>query len=248
MKKIGFIDYYLDEWHANNYPEFIRNEAGDEFTVFGAWAKIDSPIGGMTNKEWSEKYSIPLYDTVEDLIDACDYLIVLSPDNPEMHEELCKIPLSSGKNTYVDKTFATDAAMAKRIFENADKHSTKCYSSSALNYAIEYQHINTDNVERIASMGPGTYEMYSIHQIEPIVKLMGIGAKRVMSTGTDKFPASIIEYEDGRIASIANFPAGSPFVMNIGYKDSSTEFVKIEEDFFAQCIKNMLKFFKQLEA
>ena len=24
MKKIGFIDFYLDEWHANNYPAWIR--------------------------------------------------------------------------------------------------------------------------------------------------------------------------------------------------------------------------------
>ena len=24
MKKIGFIDYYLDEWHANNYPEMLE--------------------------------------------------------------------------------------------------------------------------------------------------------------------------------------------------------------------------------
>lgn len=24
MKTIGFIDYYLSEWHANNYPAWIR--------------------------------------------------------------------------------------------------------------------------------------------------------------------------------------------------------------------------------
>lgn len=24
MKKIGFIDYYLSEWHANNYPIWIK--------------------------------------------------------------------------------------------------------------------------------------------------------------------------------------------------------------------------------
>ena len=23
MKRVGFIDYYLDEWHANNYPETV---------------------------------------------------------------------------------------------------------------------------------------------------------------------------------------------------------------------------------
>jgi hypothetical protein len=24
MKKIGFIDYFLDEWHAENYPQWIE--------------------------------------------------------------------------------------------------------------------------------------------------------------------------------------------------------------------------------
>ena len=34
MKKIGFIDYYLDEWHANNYPRMIAevsNVRADRF-------------------------------------------------------------------------------------------------------------------------------------------------------------------------------------------------------------------------
>ena len=52
MKTIGFIDYYLDEWHANNYPDFIKSCAGDRYTVGCAYGKIDSPIGGMTNREW----------------------------------------------------------------------------------------------------------------------------------------------------------------------------------------------------
>ena len=26
MKKVGFIDYYLNEWHADNYPEFLDKE------------------------------------------------------------------------------------------------------------------------------------------------------------------------------------------------------------------------------
>jgi hypothetical protein len=24
MKKIGFVDYYISEWHANNYPKWIE--------------------------------------------------------------------------------------------------------------------------------------------------------------------------------------------------------------------------------
>lgn len=38
MKTIGFIDYYIDEWHANNYPRMIReSSAGGQFDVTLAW-------------------------------------------------------------------------------------------------------------------------------------------------------------------------------------------------------------------
>ena len=25
MKTVGFIDYYLDEYHANNYPQWLKD-------------------------------------------------------------------------------------------------------------------------------------------------------------------------------------------------------------------------------
>ena len=43
MKRIGFIDYYLDEWHANNYPQLIKEVSGGELEVTCAYAVIDSP-------------------------------------------------------------------------------------------------------------------------------------------------------------------------------------------------------------
>ena len=45
---------------------------------------------------------------------------MLSPDNCEMHETLCPLPLASGKPTYIDKTFAPDGAAARRIFKMAE--------------------------------------------------------------------------------------------------------------------------------
>ena len=27
MKTVGFVDYYINEWHANNYVGWIRNAA-----------------------------------------------------------------------------------------------------------------------------------------------------------------------------------------------------------------------------
>ena len=35
MGKIGFIDYYISEWHANNYPAWLKqaNEETEEFVI-----------------------------------------------------------------------------------------------------------------------------------------------------------------------------------------------------------------------
>ena len=59
MKKIGFVDYYISEWHANNYPTWMKNaceKLGLDFEVAYAWAEIDkSPVDGVTTDEWCEK-------------------------------------------------------------------------------------------------------------------------------------------------------------------------------------------------
>ena len=124
--KIGFIDYYLDEWHANNYPQWIREASGGEMEVSLAYGKIDSPIGGRTNAQWCADMNIPQAQSIEEVVAHCDGIIVLSPDNCEMHEELSRLPLMSGKPTYIDKTFAPDYPTAKRLFDVAEAHGTPC--------------------------------------------------------------------------------------------------------------------------
>ena len=60
MRKIGFVDYYLSEWHANQYPAWIKaaNELlGTDFAVSYAWAEQEiSPVDGKSTAEWCEKY------------------------------------------------------------------------------------------------------------------------------------------------------------------------------------------------
>ena len=43
MIKVGFIDYYLDEWHANNYVHMLHDYSNGEGEAVYAWAEIDSP-------------------------------------------------------------------------------------------------------------------------------------------------------------------------------------------------------------
>lgn len=242
MIKIGFIDYYLDEWHANNYPRMIKELSDGKYEVAYAYGMIDSPIGGMTNKEWAVQNGVELIDTIEELVEKSDRIIVLSPDNPEMHEELCKIPLKSQKLVYVDKTFAPDRATAERIFAYTDENNTKCYSSSALRFSSELKNIDKKEIYKIYSEGPGVYEIYSIHQIEPIISLMECRAKQVMFTGESNHPSMIVKFEDGRFAQMYQ-TYNSPFRLTIDTENDRSDIYTIESDYFGLFLKELIKFF-----
>ena len=242
MKKIGFIDYYLDEWHAKTYPEFFKNIAGDRMEVAYAYGEIDAP-NGLTSKEWGEKYGVEIVDSIEKIIELSEYNIVLAPDNPETHVRLSELALKSGKPVYIDKTFALSLEEAKTIFKNADEHNTPCYSSSALYFAEELKTVKKENIIRIASFGSGEFEIYLVHQAEQIVSLMGYELNRVMYIGNDIIPSLLIEFSNNRFVEI-NIFNGQGFNMVIGYDDKTSVKTEIKANFWDNCISAMADFFE----
>lgn len=49
MLNIGFADYYLDNWHANYYPQFLREAAarwGYDVKITRAFGILDRPPEG----------------------------------------------------------------------------------------------------------------------------------------------------------------------------------------------------------
>lgn len=242
--KIGLIDYYLDEYHANHYPEWIKQASGGAIEVAYAYAEINSPIGGKTTKQWCLDMGMEQTDSIEKIVEKSDALIVLSPDNPERHEELCFLPLQSGKRTYIDKTFAETKEIALRIFENAHKHNTPCYSASALRFAAEYNDIDKSKVEGITSLGPGPLDRYTIHQLEPIIMLMGADIVRIKHIGTKKCPAYVAEWQDGRRASVSHHGWECPFTMVVDFKDETSKPITIESDFYSAFIADLVDFFE----
>lgn len=243
MKKVGFIDYYLDEWHANNYPALIKEHSQGRYEVAYAYGTIEPKNEQLRkNKKWAEDYGIELLDTIEEVIEKSDVLIVLSPDNPEMHEELCALPLASGKLTYIDKTFAPDRATAERIFAVAEAHNTSCYSSSALRFATEVMEFDRSSIRAVYSEGPGTMEMYSIHQIEPIVSLMQCRAKDVMYIGDSAAPSLIIRFEDGKIAHMRQC-VNTDFRFTTVDANAKADVRPVESDYFGNFIDSLIEFF-----
>jgi len=251
MKHIGFIDYYIDEWHANNYPAWIRqdieaNKRG--FSLSYVWADIEKK-GKLTTSEWCKKHQVSALSSIEELVEKSNFIIVLSPDDPEEHERLSDLALKSGKPVYIDKTFSCDLDSGTRMFKLAEEYNTPMFSSSALRFSKELSvypndEVNLETIEFVSSLGPGDFDSYSVHQIEVIVALMGVKVLRLKRLGTRNGRLFIIEYEDGRQASFLQMPK-APFKLSIQLKNETGIFLDQYSDMFPRFIHAMLDFFER---
>jgi predicted dehydrogenase len=252
MKKIGFIDFFLDEWHANNYPQWIRQDcaaSGRDLEVAYAWADTSRP-GELDTASWCKKFQVEPLTSMEELVRKSDYIIVLSPDHPEHHEKLARIPLMSGKPVFVDKTFSPDLKSGVRMFELAGQFRTPMFSSSALRFSKELAgypnaKVNRETLEFVATLGPGqyTYENYAVHQLEMIVVLLGLGATRIKSLSSEHGQLLVAEYPGGRRASMIQIPA-APFQLSLRLKSGEGVFIPECSDIFTRMIHAMLDFFE----
>jgi GFO/IDH/MocA oxidoreductase family protein len=247
MRKIGFIDLFIDEWHANNYPKMIRESRfKDQFDVTLAWE--EAPLaGGKPLADWCREQNVAPAASIEQVVEDCDAIVVLAPRNPEVHARLAKLPLRSGKPVYIDKPFAPSLKKAGRIFERADKHATPLFSSSALRFGSGIGKLVDDlggSPATFASTrgGGASFEEYGIHQIEMLVMMMGTAPVRVMQCGSDKADLLVVEFAGGHRA-VANLVGCYPFQAECRCPDGKRLAVEKMDDFFPRLIDAMLEFF-----
>ena len=203
MKKIGFVDYYMSEWHANKYPAWIKEaaaELGLDMELTYCWAELDvSPLDGITTDQWCENYGVTKCATLEELCEKSDYIVLLAPKDPDKHLGYAEVVLKYGKRTYIDKTFAPDLETAKRIFALGEEYGAPFFSTSALRYSEELGEL--DAPTNMTVMGSGSnFEEYFIHLAEMVVKKMGTGIKRVKAEPSGNQWIIIADYENGNRA------------------------------------------------
>ena len=248
MKKIGFIDFFLSEWHANNYPQWIREaneKLGTDWEVCYAWAERDvSPYDGVTTDEWCKNMGVERCATIEEVCEKSDAIVILSPDDPENHLPYAKIVLPYGKPTYMDKPFAATVEDALQMQALVQAHGTPFFTTSALRYATELDAV--EDCSAIATMGGGMAILqYLIHQIEMVVKKLGTGAKAVkMQKLCENQKLFSVTYEDDRKA-LMHFAAGAPFSVTMSSKSAETvTHSPVTSAMFDALILDMVRFFE----
>ena len=250
-KSIGFVDYYINEWHANNYVGWIKEASerlGLDFEVRYAWAELErDPRENMSTDEWCTKYGITKCKSIDELSEKSDYIIILAPSNPETHLRYAEAVLKYGKNTYIDKTFAPDLATANRIFDIANAHGTKFFSSSALRYARELEY--TKGADLLTTKGGGSlFDEYIIHQTEMTVKSLGTDPERVRTESLEGGDKNVyVEFASGKHGKMM-YSQNNVFSVSAEFKNGSKYAENVNSSFtFTGLIDDMLRFFESGE-
>lgn len=242
--KIGFVDYYIAEWHANNYPAWFAaaaKERGVDAEIAYAWAeKYDSPAYNMNTDEWCEKYGVQKCDSIEELCEKSDAIVVLAPSNPETHLRYAEKALKFGKRTYIDKTFAPDTATAEKIFALAEKYGATIFSSSALRYATELEGLSPDNF--VVTGGGSNFPEYLVHQAE-IAEVLARGSEftggKVERHGEQRVCS--LEFDGGKRATLI-FSPSLPFTVCAETAGGDC-YRTLDSDYFGGLIRDILGFF-----
>lgn len=214
-QRIGFVDFNLDNFHADIYLKLLRGElAARGFSVAGATALEEEP-----SAVWAQKNDVPYYRDIEQLDKHVDCYAVLAPSNPETHEALCREVFPCAKPTYVDKTFAPDTETAERIFALADEHGVAMQTSSALRYTNvqdRLAELDAPLLHMIAWGGGSSFGEYAIHPLELVISCMGPGIEHLMRRGVGNHSQLLLDFSAGRTA-IANIytNANTPFAASL---------------------------------
>ena len=246
MKKIGFVDFYLSEWHANNYPVWIKEaceKTGDEFEVKYAYAEeYVSPVTGENTDEWCKKFGVTKCETLEELCKLSDYIIVLAPSNPEKHLAYAEEVLKYGKNTYIDKTFAPDYATAEKIFELGEKYGTRFFSSSALRYSKALEGL--EGAQNVTTFGGGSnFEEYAVHQAEMVIATLCERATSVRVEKQGKQYITAVKLTGGKLATMIYSPS-LPYAIAAEDESGETAYRATAPGHFQNLIADILNFFK----
>lgn len=258
MYRIGFIDYFLDEWHAENYPLWIKQFSKGRFVLHGAYGDIEPPFSGRrSNAEFCRDHDIIHFTSIQDLVDACDALILLAPDNPEEHVRLARETILSDKPIFVDKTFADSEAEGKQIFEMAETYGAPLYSTSALRYASAYERWpDMSEGADILSFGGGDPRQYIIHQLEPLIAQTGKRPERVLNYLGTEVPGMevqdvekqsdhhvfLLEFTNNIRATLIQ-RSDLPFQISV-HTGSESQLMNADDAFFERQVEVMLDFFE----
>lgn len=247
MRRIGLVDYFLDEYHAHEAFKSLKRyneEHNSDWQIYSAYGEIDH-IGGLTTAEFCAQHGIKVASTIAELVAEVDGIMILAPDNSEKKEEYAMAVMScANKPVFMDKTFTDSYASAVRIFDKANETKTPLCSSSSLRFATELVEFN--DCKSVLVFGSGVDMVdYAVHYLEIAISCMGIGINSARWEARGEQEWAHLTYGDGRQATLViSMGEYLDFHVFLADKNGTTRNLPIASPIFYNQMQDTVRFFE----
>jgi len=203
-----------------------------------------------------EQWGVKVSRKLEEVLNGVNVLL-LEINDPSLHLDYFKKIMDVGKPIFLDKPPADTLKNAQEIFRCAREKNIKLFSASSLRFAPQViqlpREISQSKVG--GALGPlgkapagSSIVWYGIHTAEMVQSVMGIGAKKVFGRRDPMGVSGIIEYGDGRRATI-QLNEGIYHYAVMGLNDKVVKFLPVDAScLYTDLLKKIVEFFRGGEA
>lgn len=256
----------LDTSHCNAFAKIFKEHPEWGVQVTAAYPSFSPDLESSASriegykKSISQDYGVKLTDSIDQMLEMADVVLLESVDGRRHLKELQAIA-ASGKPTFIDKPFAASLADAKAMVKLIKQHKLPCFSASSLRFDSAFQEAIVNKDEKFGKIigvdayspakldktNPGLF-WYGIHGVEILYTLMGRGCKSVSSTVTEESEVNIGVWPEGRLGTLRGIRAGkNNYGATIISEKAPPTAVPMKGDFYVRLVEAMVTFFKTKE-
>ena len=182
----GYNQDYMKDCPFPVIPEYLFKQKFPEDAIKNAVVshiytqdvKVSTHVAKASNIE-------NISTSIEDLLRNVD-AVLLARDDADTHYDFAKPVIEAGLPIYIDKPIASNLKEANKIL-NLEKFPNQIFTCSAISYSNDFNLSDTDkrdlgNIKHIDACISKSWEKYSIHIIEPVLKLIGYKNKIINHT------------------------------------------------------------------
>ncbi len=261
--KIGIIGF--DTSHVSAFTKLLNDE-NEKYHVEGGKVICGFPsfspdietsysrVEGF-KKELTENWGIELVNSIEELIEKVDAVLLESVDG-RRHLKEAKPVIEAKKPLFIDKPMTASYKEAVEIFKLSKQYNCPVFSSSSLRFDYNIQKVKEEvknNVFGCDSFSPATLEptnpglyWYGIHGVEILYTFMGTGCEEVFCEKTDDFHFVSGKWKDGRIGTMRGTRKGVHEYGATVFGEEKVYQVLYSKEIpiYSQLLKEIIKFFK----
>lgn len=261
--KIGIIGF--DTSHVSAFAKLLNDENDPNHVEGGkiicgfpsfspdieaSYSRVDG-----FKKELVEKWGVELVNSVEELIEKVDAVLLESNDG-RRHLKEARPVIEAKKPLFIDKPMTASYKDAVEIFSLAKKFNCPVFSSSSLRFDYNIQNVKKEvknNVFGCDAFSPAALEKtnpglfwYGIHGVEILYTYMGPGCEEIYCEKTDDFHFVVGKWKDGRIGTVRGTRKGVHEYGATVFGEEKVYQVLFSKEvpLYAQLLKEIIKFFK----